>query len=92
MPRQTVAITAERFHFTPDSIHVRVGTLIHLELRATDGAHGFQLSEYGIDESLDKGETKVIDFVAQQKGTCVFRCSHFCGLGHFGMNGTLIVE
>lgn len=92
IPRQTVAITAERFRFTPDIIHVKGGTLVHLDLKATNGTHGFQLSEYGIDESLDEGETKVIEFVAQQKGEFAFRCSHFCGLGHFGMKGTLIVE
>jgi hypothetical protein len=29
---------------------------------------------------------------ADKAGTLPFRCSNFCGLGHGGMKGTLVVE
>jgi heme/copper-type cytochrome/quinol oxidase subunit 2 len=41
---------------------------------------------------LKKGETTMIDFLAQKPGTYTFRCCHTCGLGHKGMKGQIIVE
>ena len=41
---------------------------------------------------LKKGETTMIEFVAQAPGTYSFKCCHTCGLGHKGMKGQIIVE
>ena len=41
---------------------------------------------------LEKGEERVIEFVAERPGTYRFKCSVFCGFGHRGMRGKLIVE
>ena len=60
-PKQTIEMTTEHFHFTPDEIHVKQGTFVSLRVKAIDGTHGF-------------------------------KCSHFCGLGHLGMNGKVIIE
>jgi heme/copper-type cytochrome/quinol oxidase subunit 2 len=41
---------------------------------------------------LKKGETTMIEFVAQTPGTYSFKCCHTCGLGHKGMKGQIVVE
>ena len=41
---------------------------------------------------LKKGETTIIEFVAQAPGTYTFKCCHTCGLGHRGMKSQLVVE
>jgi heme/copper-type cytochrome/quinol oxidase subunit 2 len=41
---------------------------------------------------LKKEQTTVIEFLAQTPGTYTFKCCHFCGHGHSGMKGQLIVE
>ena len=41
---------------------------------------------------LKKGEVTVIEFVAQQAGSYPFKCCKFCGFGHLGMKGQLIVD
>ncbi len=92
VPKQTIEMTAERYHFTPDEVHVKVGTLIQLKIKSTNGTHGFNLGDFGIDAMLEEGDTKVIEFYAQEKGEYGFHCSHFCGFGHFGMNGKIVVE
>lgn len=92
VPKQTIDMTAQHFHFTPNEIHVRQGTLVTLNVKAIDGTHGFSLGAFGIDETIEENETKVIEFFAGQKGEYGFKCSHFCGLGHLGMNGKVIVE
>ena len=91
-PRQTVALSAERFRFVPDVIHVRAGTLLHLEVTSHEGTHGFEVSRFGIDQTVEEGTTREIELYVGEKGEYPFRCSHFCGLGHFGMKGTIIAE
>src|SRR5712692_8975488 len=82
VPQQTIDVKAERFHFTPEILHVRAGTLVVLKITATDGTHGFKLSAFGIDERIEKGETKTVEFYTSEKGEYGFHCSHLCGLGH----------
>jgi heme/copper-type cytochrome/quinol oxidase subunit 2 len=41
---------------------------------------------------LKKGETTMIEFVAQTPGMYSFKCCHTCGLGHKGMKGQIVVE
>ncbi len=44
------------------------------------------------DWPLQRGKEKVIQFVAERPGTYEFSCSVFCGMGHNGMLGRVIVE
>lgn len=92
VPQQTIEMTAEHFHFTPEIVHVKEGTLLTLKIHATDGTHGFSLGAFGIDEKIPENDTKVVEFYAGQKGEYGFKCSHFCGIGHLGMTGKIIVE
>lgn len=90
--RQTIEMTAQRFHFTPEELHVKAGTLVLLKITSIDGTHGFKLASFGIDERLEKDETKTIELYASEKGAYGFHCSHLCGLGHFWMTGKIIIE
>lgn len=92
VPKETIEMTAERYHFSPDVLHLKVGTLVQIKVRSINGTHGFKLGDFGIDETIEEGETKVIEFYAQEKGEYGFHCSHFCGIGHFGMSGKVIIE
>lgn len=92
VPKQTIEMTAERFHFTPEELHVNVGTLVTLKITAIDGTHGFDFAAFGIDETLERDQTEFIEFYASQKGEYEFKCSHFCGIGHLWMNGKVVIE
>ena len=92
VPHQSFEMTAEHFHFTPEEIRVMAGTLVTVRVTAIDGTHGFKLGAFGIDETIEEGQTKVVEFYAGMKGEYSFKCSHFCGIGHLGMNGKLVVE
>ena len=85
-------IVAKRYEFNPAEIRVKQGDTVRITLAPKDATHGFMIKEYGINISAKKGETSQVEFLADKTGTFVFRCSHFCGLGHFGMQGKLIVE
>ncbi|MFH2067925.1 MAG: hypothetical protein ABII89_00455 [Candidatus Omnitrophota bacterium] len=66
--------------------------MVKITLASEDTTHGFMIKEYGINISAKKGEIKKVEFLADKKGTFVFRCSVFCGVGHSKMTGKLIVE
>jgi heme/copper-type cytochrome/quinol oxidase subunit 2 len=41
---------------------------------------------------IAKGQEVVIEFVVRRPGSYAFRCCVFCGLGHLGMKGEIIVD
>lgn len=92
VPNQVVQMTAERYAFTPEEVHVKAGTMVTLEITALDGTHGISLGDFGIDVSLPEKQPVSVRFYAQHKGEHSFSCSHICGIGHFGMNGKIVVE
>jgi cytochrome c oxidase subunit 2 len=92
VPQQTVVMTAEKYQFTPEEVHVKQGTLVTLEVKSIEGTHGIAIGDFGIDVPLEEGVTKSIRFYAAMKGEYGFRCSHFCGIGHLSMTGKIIVE
>ena len=87
-----VAVTARKFEFTPNPVRVSKGEHVRLVITAVDHDHGFKLDAFGINQSIKKGTSVTIEFTADKAGTFPFRCSVFCGLGHAGMKGVLIVS
>ena len=87
-----IRMTAKKYEYDPGVITVKQGEHVRLIITPLDHDHGFKIDAYHIDELLKKGEPTTIEFTADTTGTFPFQCSHFCGLGHKGMKGELIVE
>jgi len=87
-----IRVTAKKYEYDPAVITVKQGDHVRLIITALDHDHGFKIDAFHIDELLKKGEPTTIEFTADTTGTFPFQCSHFCGLGHKGMKGELIVE
>ena len=85
-------IIAKQWDFSPSTVEVNEGDTVILRVKSIDVKHGFFLSTFGVNENLNPGETKTIQFVADRKGTFPFYCSVFCGAGHTDMDGSLIVK
>jgi cytochrome c oxidase subunit II len=95
--RQTAAvhefqITSRKYEFGPSSLRVKKGEHLRLVIAALDHDHGFRLDGFHINKKIERGKTVTVEFTADKAGTFPFRCSNFCGLGHGGMKGTLVVE
>ncbi len=56
------------------------------------GAAGLKFDPPQENFKLGEKEERVIEFVAERAGNYPFKCSVFCGLGHSGMKGLLVVE
>ncbi len=106
---KVIEMTAKKYEYSPNEIHVKKGTRVQLKIRPLDRTHGFKISPYpeGTEQSgppglrfdppqdnwkIEKEQERVIEFVAERAGTYPFKCSVFCGFGHGGMKGKLIVE
>lgn len=90
-----IVMEAKRYEFIPGSaepIRVKQNDIVRIRATATDVSHGFAINEYGINVGLPVGQEKIIEFVADKPGTFTFYCSVYCGPGHGGHKGTLIVE
>jgi nitrous-oxide reductase len=88
--------TAVRSHFNPDTLRVRQGDRVILHItnveQSRDATHGFAISNYNIQASLEPGETATFDFVADKAGVFNFYCTEFCSALHLEMGGWLLVE
>jgi nitrous-oxide reductase len=91
-----VWMTAIRSHFTPDVIRAKKGdrVIIHVTNVETsrDATHGFTVSGFNVQSSLEPGETTTIEFVANHAGAYEFYCTEFCSALHMEMQGWLLVE
>ncbi|NIP58404.1 MAG: cytochrome C, partial [Gemmatimonadetes bacterium] len=91
-----VFMTAVRSHFTPEYIRVRQGdeVVIHITNveQAHDATHGFGISKYNINLSLEPGETQTIRFTADRAGVFPYYCTEFCSALHLEMTGYLLVQ
>ncbi len=85
-----------RSHFRPERVDIRKGDKVIWHLTsletAVDATHGFALSGYNINLSLEPGETQTIEFVANQSGVFSFYCTEFCSALHLEMMGYLTVK
>jgi len=85
-----------RSHYTPERVEINQGDHViwhftSLE-RQRDATHGFALSGYNINLSLEPGETQTIEFDADKSGTFTFYCTEFCSALHLEMVGYFLVK
>lgn len=85
-------LIAKQWEFIPPVITVNKGDNVVLNIKSTDVAHGFKISEFNVDQKLIPGKTEVVKFIADKKGEFSFFCNVYCGADHADMKGKLIVE
>ncbi|MCH8029812.1 MAG: Sec-dependent nitrous-oxide reductase [Candidatus Dadabacteria bacterium] len=91
-----VWMTALRSRFNPEHIKVMEGDNVVIYItnveRARDATHGFAISGYNINLSLEPGESSTVRFTADKPGVYPFYCTEFCSALHLEMAGYLFVE
>ena len=89
---KTIDIVASQFQFEPSIITVAQGDSVRLRLHSADRAHGLAIKAFRVKALIPKtGEAVTMEFVADQAGEFDITCSEYCGSGHAGMNGRLVV-
>lgn len=92
----TVYGTAIRSHFTPEIVEANEGDEVTFHItnaeRAEDETHGFAVSTYIGNLSLEPGKTASVTFKADRPGAFSFYCTEFCSALHLEMEGYLMVK
>jgi cytochrome c oxidase subunit 2 len=89
---RVIKISAKKFEFTPNSIELKKGEAVVLELSTTDRKHGFKVKSLDIDALIKPGEITRVALTPDKAGEFSFHCSSFCGSKHEEMIGKIIVK
>ena len=88
---RVIKVSARRFSFTPGEIALRKGEPVTFELTTEDIFMGMNIPDFGVRSDIVPGKTMTLSFTPDKAGTFTFLCDVFCGDGHEGMSGTLVV-
>ena len=89
---RTIQISAKRFEYSPKEIHLKKGEPVVLEFKSEDRKHGFKVPELGLAAVIKPGEVTRLPVTPEKTGRFEYHCHLFCGSGHEGMTGAIIVE
>ena len=89
---RVVRITAKKFEYSPAKVVLEKGEPVVLELVSLDRKHGFTAPDLGLRADIDPDHVTRLELVPQKVGTFEFHCDVFCGSGHEGMEGEIVVE
>src|SRR5438105_2934490 len=73
-------------------LHVPVNRPVIIELSSKDVIHNFALESMRIAQDAIPGSIIPMWFKPIKTGTYEVVCGQLCGLGHYGMKGTLVVD
>ncbi|MGN6526440.1 MAG: cupredoxin domain-containing protein [Burkholderiaceae bacterium] len=90
---RVIKVVARKFVFIPNEIVVKKGESVVLEFTAPEVAMGFFAPALGLRTLIVPGEPARVAWRADAAaGKYDFLCDVFCGDGHEGMNGHLVVQ
>jgi nitrous-oxide reductase len=85
-----------RSHYKPERVELKAGDHVIWHVtsleQTRDATHGFAISGYNINLSLEPGETQTVEFDATMPGTYTYYCTEFCSALHLEMLGYMLVE
>lgn len=73
-------------------LHVPINRPVIIELSSKDVIHNFALVQMRIAQDAIPGSLIPMWFKPIKTGTYEIICGQLCGLGHYGMKGTLVVD
>jgi cytochrome c oxidase subunit II len=88
---RVIPVVARKFVFLPSEIALKKGESVILEFTAPEVVMGFNLPDYKLRADIIPGQVSRVKFTADKAGTFPFLCDIFCGDGHEGMSGKIVV-
>ncbi len=97
----TIKVTAQQWFWTfehPDGtkeigeLTVKIGKVYKFDVTAKDVIHAFNIPIHAVMVDAVPGRINHIWFAPDQPGEYLIQCREYCGLLHYQMRATLIVE
>ena len=79
-------------HREINELHIPVGKPIKIVLRSKDVIHDFFVPQFRARMNVVPGLVTYFWFTPTKTGTFEILCAQLCGVGHYAMRGTLIVD
>lgn len=73
-------------------LHLPVGKPVHILLRSTDVLHNFYVPEFRAKMDMVPGSVTFFWFTPTRTGTFEILCAELCGVAHWQMRGTVVVD
>ena len=74
------------------TVHIPIGKPIKVLLRSKDVLHDFFVPQFRARMNLVPGSVTYFWFTPTKTGTYEILCAQLCGVGHYAMRGTVIVD
>lgn len=88
---QDAYIMASMWTFSP-TLRLKAGKTYTIWLSAKDVLHGFSITGQNLNLTAAPGYAYGIRLTPDKPGTYLIICNEYCGVGHQGMTGKIIVE
>jgi cytochrome c oxidase subunit II len=89
---KVIAVVARKFVFLPNEIALRRGEPVVLEFTAPEVVMGFFAPDLNLRAVIVPGQVARVRFLPDRVGRFDFLCDIFCGEGHEGMSGKIVVS
>ena len=78
--------------FPGSPLHLPVGRAVLFKIRAKDVLHSVYVPEFRVKMDAVPGLLTQVWFVPTKTGTFELLCTELCGIGHFNMKSSIVVE
>jgi cytochrome c oxidase subunit 2 len=86
-----VTLVSQMFAFIPPEVTVPPNVPVTFRITSTDVIHGFEIVGTNANATVVPGYVSQFTVTFAEPGEHLIVCNEFCGLGHHGMYGKLIV-
>ena len=90
--RYQAVLIAKAWAFEPAEVRVPAGSEVEFIMTSQDVIHGFMIPETRVNAMVIPGRITRVTQTFDEPGEHNLICHEFCGIGHQGMYGTLVVE
>jgi cytochrome c oxidase subunit II len=85
-------VLAQIWSYSPNEIHVPVGSTVHFRATSKDVVHGFFIPKTNVNVMLLPGQIAQVQARFDRPGEYPIICHEYCGIAHHTMWGRVIVE
>jgi cytochrome c oxidase subunit 2 len=90
--RYRVAMISQVWSFAPNEIRIPAGSELEIVSTSRDVIHGLRILRTNVNVMLIPGQVSRVRHVFREPGEYLMVCHEYCGVGHQGMYGRIVVE
>ncbi len=89
--RYEATMIAQIWAFNPNEIRVPAGSTVTFRIASRDVLHGLKILNTNVNLMIVPGEVSTLSYTFRAPGEYLMVCHEYCGVGHQGMFGKVIV-